>query len=72
MVTNRSCTKDYTFPGTDIRIKKGHAVAFPIIAIHHDEKYYPNPEKFDPERFSPENKKNIVPYTFLPVRFINT
>lgn len=28
--------------------------------------YYPNPNKFDPERFSPENKHNIVPYTYMP------
>lgn len=35
-------------------------------AIHHDPKYYPNPNTFDPERFSDENKKNIHPNTYLP------
>lgn len=29
--------------------------------------YWPNPNKFDPERFSAENKDNIVPYTFMPL-----
>jgi cytochrome P450 len=65
-MTDRGCTKDYKLPGTDLIIKKGHAVAVPIIGIHHDERYYPNPEKFDPERFSSENKHKINPYTWLP------
>ncbi|OXA60129.1 Cytochrome P450 9e2 [Folsomia candida] len=28
--------------------------------------YFPNPEKFSPERFSKENKPNLVPNTFMP------
>ncbi|XP_055852659.1 probable cytochrome P450 9f2 [Episyrphus balteatus] len=31
-----------------------------------DEKYYPDPLKFDPERFNDENKTNITPFTYLP------
>jgi cytochrome P450 family 9 len=31
-----------------------------------DPKYYPNPEVFDPERFSEKNKHNIKPFTFSP------
>ena len=38
----------------------------PIYAIHHMEEYWPEPEKFDPQRFMPENKDKIVPYSFLP------
>ncbi|XP_036143624.1 cytochrome P450 9e2-like isoform X2 [Monomorium pharaonis] len=35
-------------------------------ALHHDSKYFPNPSKFDPERFSEQNKDNILPYSYLP------
>ncbi|XP_066992167.2 cytochrome P450 9e2 isoform X1 [Anabrus simplex] len=70
VITNRECTKDYTIPAGDknpeYTIKKGEIVWIPVYGIQHDPKYYPNPEKFDPERFSEENKNNIVPYTYLP------
>lgn len=38
----------------------------PIYALHHDPLYFPNPEKFDPERFNYENKDKINPYAYIP------
>ena len=69
--TNRLCTKDYTFPPTmegypEYVMKKGESIFIPIIGFHRDPKYFPNPEKFDPERFNDENKGTIDPYTFIP------
>lgn len=38
-------------------------VWFPVHALHHDLKYFSEPEKFQPERFSDENKNNVIPYS---------
>lgn len=65
----RLCVKDYVFDnGKDLRfaIEKGTRVLFPIYGMHHDPKYFPQPNKFDPERFNDVNKHNIVPGTYLP------
>lgn len=65
-LTSRKCAKDYQVPDTDIIIEKGTMVLIPIYAIHHDPEYFPNPEKFDPERFSDENKNSRHGYTHIP------
>lgn len=44
-------------------IEEGKNFYIPI----HDERYYKNPEKYDLERFSEENRVNIDPDTFIPV-----
>ncbi|KAL3280432.1 hypothetical protein HHI36_017914 [Cryptolaemus montrouzieri] len=48
----RICTKDYKLPGTDLIIEKGVRIVIPVYGIQRDPDYYPNPEIFDPERFS--------------------
>ena len=35
----------------NLKIEKGSLISVPVYAIHHDEKYYPDPETFDPERY---------------------
>nr|QGQ60785.1 CYP4C [Eurytemora pacifica] len=34
--------------------------------LHRDEKTYPNPDKFDPERFSSNNTQKRHPYSYVP------
>ncbi|XP_034655059.1 cytochrome P450 9b2-like [Drosophila subobscura] len=69
-VTDRICSKDYTLTDDDgtklFDFKVGDRVNIPIAGIHWDEEYFPEPRKFDPERFSDERKNDIVPYTYLP------
>lgn len=48
------------------RIKKGDSIAMSPYAVHRLEKYWENPLKFDPERFSPERMKNIHRYAYFP------
>uniref|UniRef100_A0A6P7F9N3 Cytochrome P450 9e2-like isoform X2 n=1 Tax=Diabrotica virgifera virgifera TaxID=50390 RepID=A0A6P7F9N3_DIAVI len=68
---DRMCTKPYILQPErpdekPIHFDKGMVVWFPIFAIHRDPKYWPDPERFDPERFSDENKRNINPSAYLP------
>jgi cytochrome P450 family 6 len=62
----RKCVKDFQIPNTKLVIPAGTGMLIPIYAIHHDEKYWENPNKFDPERFTDENVKKQIPYTYLP------
>lgn len=68
-MVDRICVKDYSYDDGDglrLNIAKGTPVNIPIYCIQHDPKYYANPEKFDPERFSEDNKDHIVPGSFIP------
>ncbi|CAG2181433.1 unnamed protein product, partial [Oppiella nova] len=62
----RLASTDYKLGETGITLLKGQQIEFPIHGIHHLEEYYPNPFQFNPDRFMPENRHNIIPYTYLP------
>nr|XP_023020272.1 cytochrome P450 3A19-like [Leptinotarsa decemlineata] len=62
----RRCMKNYKIDGTDLMIEKHISITIPIFGLHRDSRNYPYPEKFDPDRFSAENKHNIQPHTYLP------
>jgi len=64
--TERKCTRDYKVQGTNIEIKKDTVVCIPIWSIHYDAQYFPEPEKFIPERFTKENKASRHPYAYMP------
>ncbi|XP_075986395.1 cytochrome P450 6B5-like [Anticarsia gemmatalis] len=61
----REVMDDYTLP-TGLRLDKGIRVHIPVYHLHHNPEYFPAPESYKPERFLPENKDKIIPYTFLP------
>ncbi|GJQ66245.1 Cyp6a9 [Trypoxylus dichotomus] len=62
----RICTKDYKVAKTDFTIKKGTTIIISLLGIHHDPNNFLNPEEFDPERFTKENKNSRPAFTFLP------
>ncbi|XP_068631949.1 uncharacterized protein [Battus philenor] len=69
---DRLCVRDYNLgkPNNDSShnyiVRKGEAVITPVWAIHRDPRFYADPEKFDPERFSEQNKHLIKPFTYIP------
>uniref|UniRef100_A0A182QM30 Cytochrome P450 n=1 Tax=Anopheles farauti TaxID=69004 RepID=A0A182QM30_9DIPT len=64
--STRVVTADYSVPGTpQIVLPKGLNVIVPVYAIHHDPEYYPDPERYDPERFAADTSERRAPYTFL-------
>ena len=42
------------------------AVSAAVWVLHHDEAFWTEPWKFDPERFAPENRDKIVEMTYMP------
>ncbi|GIY54988.1 cytochrome P450 4V2 [Caerostris extrusa] len=49
----------YTIP------KRAHVVVSPFL-VHRDEDVFSDPEKFDPERFLPENRNHIPECAYIP------
>ncbi|CAG2167132.1 unnamed protein product [Oppiella nova] len=62
----REAMGDVMLGDTGVKIEKGVSVEIPVYAIHHDPDYYPDPFTFNPDRFMPENRDHIQPYTYLP------
>jgi len=62
---DRRCVKETELPpatpnGEPITLKPGASVWFPTFSLHRDPKYYPHPDKFDPDRFLNGNVDNSV------------
>lgn len=68
---DRTCTVPYEIkpvnPGEKtVVLPKGANLFVPVYGIHRDPEFYPDPERFDPERFNEENKGKINIYTYMP------
>ena len=66
VAVTRECTKSITLRATDVNVEKGMLVLVSILGLHHDTKYYPHPEIFDPERFSEAEKRKRPTFCYLP------
>ncbi|CAG9566406.1 unnamed protein product [Danaus chrysippus] len=62
---DRIASTDYNID-ENLTIPAGTVIYVNAIGMHHDPKYFPEPYKFNPDRFLPENEGNIEPYTYMP------
>jgi cytochrome P450 family 6 len=63
------CTMPFQLPtpsGGTYEVEVGTSITIPVYGIHYDPQHFPDPENYDPERFSEENKKNRHRHTYLP------
>ncbi len=63
-VITRQAVEDDHFNGIDI--PAGTDILIPPYLMHRNPAYWPRPDKFDPQRFSAENKKNQHVGAYLP------
>ncbi|CAH0723078.1 unnamed protein product, partial [Brenthis ino] len=72
LALDRMCVKDYNVgkpndkATQDYIIRKGESVSIPVWSFHRDPEFFPDPLKFDPERFSDENKHSINAFVYMP------
>ncbi|KAL1487760.1 hypothetical protein ABEB36_015595 [Hypothenemus hampei] len=62
----RVCVNDYQIPDTDITIDKNTFIMVTNLGIQHDPEYYPDPMRFDLDRFIPENKAKRPHCSYMP------
>ncbi|XP_060535691.1 cytochrome P450 6a2-like [Cylas formicarius] len=62
----RKCTKTYKVPDSDAIIEKGTQVFVPVMAVQRDPDIYPDPDTFNPENFSEENKAKREQISWMP------
>lgn len=62
--TTRRCARDYVYKG--ITILAGTSIVIPVHHMSHDPAFWNQPENFNPERFSPENRGNVDPVVYQP------
>ncbi|XP_044736897.1 cytochrome P450 4C1-like [Chrysoperla carnea] len=54
------------FPINNYVIPGGSTIGVMVYAMHIDPEIFPDPMKFDPDRFLPENSRNRHPFAYIP------
>jgi len=66
---DRTCSSKYELPSPSgngtITLPAGTAVFVSVLGIQYDPQYFPEPEIFDPDRFTEENKHSLPKYSYI-------
>ncbi|XP_041982206.1 cytochrome P450 6B6-like [Aricia agestis] len=62
----RRCVAACKLPGTDFIIDEGTDIVISAQGLHTDDKYFENPDEFEPERFDPDSNKSIKNNAYMP------
>ncbi|XP_030388133.1 probable cytochrome P450 6a23 [Scaptodrosophila lebanonensis] len=62
----RKAKADYDVGDSKHIIEKGTGICISVLGLHHDPDIYPEPEKFDPERFTEQSIASRPACTWLP------
>ncbi|XP_043497387.1 cytochrome P450 6k1-like [Polistes fuscatus] len=65
-ILNRICNKEIELPNYNIVVPVGTIMIIPVLGIQRDPEYYPEPDKFIPERFTDEEIRSRNQYIYLP------
>ena len=60
----REPVEDVSIAG--FQVSQGSLISVNTYAMHHDPRFFPDPKRFDPERFSPGWEERIPRYAYLP------
>jgi cytochrome P450 len=63
-ITARTAVEEYAFRG--ITIPKGAILLAPQIVAHRDPRFWKDPSRFDPQRFTEENKEGRPRFCYFP------
>ncbi|KAL1472127.1 hypothetical protein MTO96_039524 [Rhipicephalus appendiculatus] len=64
LFTTRRAINDFEYNG--VKYKAGTSIMAPTVHIHMDQRYWPDPHKFDPERFLGENATSRASVAYQP------
>lgn len=61
-IMDRKASSDYKIEQTGLVIEKGTPILVPLLGLHYDPQYFPDPYAFKPERFADNKIRNCSYY----------